>query len=218
MAGPAQPNQSVLDGLMVLQAVASAREPIGVRELARQLELEPTKVQRLLGTLAHAGMAERDEKRKYRPGPGIHVLAAQVMFGSGLLRRAMPVLESLRGHGLNVALGVLWRDQVAYLYFASPGTPAGEALGNTALYPAEKSAIGRVLQVVGGTVQDPQVQRDGYALMETGPNTHSLAVPIGDPAFAAVALAGGADVQTLRTLVPALRDAAHRIADSEPTP
>jgi len=89
---PAQPNQSLIDGLACLQQLASEREPVGGRELARDLGLEPTRVHRLLRTLAHLGLAQQDAQRRYRPGPGIHVLAAQAMFGSGLLRRALPVL------------------------------------------------------------------------------------------------------------------------------
>jgi len=82
---------------------------VGGRELARELGLEPTRVNRLLRTLAHLGLAQQDDRRKYRRGPGIHVLAAQAKFRSGLLRRAMPVLESLRRFEFTVALGVLWR-------------------------------------------------------------------------------------------------------------
>ncbi|MEM6553104.1 MAG: helix-turn-helix domain-containing protein [Planctomycetota bacterium] len=212
MTSPAQPNRSVIDGLAVLQAVASTPEPVGVRELARLLELEPTRVQRLLGTLAHLGMTEQDAERKYRPGPGIHVLAAQAMFGSGLLRRAIPLLEDLRPYGFTVALGVLWRDKVAYLYFASPGTPSAEALGNTQLFPADRSAIGQVLQAMTGQKRDAVVRRRGYALTQRGVGDCSVAVPVGDPAIAAVALAGNINDPDLEAVVPALRTAAEGIA------
>ncbi len=48
----AQPNHSLIDGFNVLQALASIDEPIGGRKLARLLDLEPTRANRLLKTLA----------------------------------------------------------------------------------------------------------------------------------------------------------------------
>ena len=122
---PAQPNQSLIDGVRCLQAVATAGVPIGGRELARRLEMEPTRANRLLKTLAAQGFLHQDGDRKYQPGAGMHVLAAQSLHGSGMLQRALPVLARLRRRrpALIVALGVLWHDQVSYLYHADPQTP-----------------------------------------------------------------------------------------------
>lgn len=142
---PAQPNQSLIDGLACLQALASVREPIGSRQLARLLDLEPTRVNRLLKTLAYLGLAEQDGRRKYRPGPAIHVLAAQSLFGSGLIRRAIGPLESLGRLGHTVAMGILWRDQTCYLYHAAPGAPTNQRLGHGRLYPAVTSGLGMAL-------------------------------------------------------------------------
>ena len=131
--------------------------------MARQLGLEPTRVNRLLKTLAHLGLAEQDAQRRYRPGPAIHVLAAQAMFGSGLLRRAMPVLEGLHALGCTVAMGVLWRDRVCYLYHGGPDTPAAEALGRVGLFPAAASGIGCAL-LAQQTADDVRavMERSGY--------------------------------------------------------
>lgn len=142
---PAQPNQSLLDGLACLQALAMREEPVGSREMARLLGLDPTRVNRLLKTLAAVGLAEQDENRKYRPGPGIHVLAAQSLFGSGLIRRALGPLESLHRFGFIVAMGVLWRDQMCYLYHAESDMPTSAGLGRTGLYPAIASGLGMAL-------------------------------------------------------------------------
>jgi DNA-binding IclR family transcriptional regulator len=142
---PAQPNQSLIDGLACLQALAAHAQPVGSRELGRMLGLEPTRVNRLLKTLAFVGLAQQNEQRKYLPGPAIHVLAAQSMRGSGLIRRALEPLESLFDLDLQVAMGVLWDDQVCYLYHHSPGESAGEGLGREPLYPAASSGLGQVL-------------------------------------------------------------------------
>ena len=141
----AQPNQSLIDGIATLQALAMSPEPIGSRELARQLGIDSTKVNRLLKTLAYLGIARQTANRKYTAGPGMHVLAAQSLFASGLIRRALPVLEGLRRFGHTVALGVLWGDSVSYLFHAPPGIEASRGLGRIGLLPATTSGIGIVL-------------------------------------------------------------------------
>jgi DNA-binding IclR family transcriptional regulator len=109
------------------------------------LNLEPTRANRLLRTLAYLGLAEQDERRKYRPGTGIHVLAAQALRGSGLVGRALPALEELRELGFIVALGVLWRDETCYLYHAGPDESIAHALSYPAVYPAASSGLGMAL-------------------------------------------------------------------------
>ena len=89
----AQPNKSLIDGITTLQALATSPDPVGCRELARRLDIDPIKVNRLLKTLAYLGIARQTADRKYTAGPGMHVLAAQSLFASGLIRRA------LRSHG-----------------------------------------------------------------------------------------------------------------------
>lgn len=233
---PAQPNQSLMDGLTCLQALAGYGVPIGVRELARQHGLEPTRVQRLLKTLAHLGLAEQTADRKYRPGPGIHVLAAQSLFGSGLLRRAIGPLESLAGFGLIVALGVRWRDQVAYLYHAPPGTRSVDAVGRTGLFPATRSAIGLVLlsQLTNCQVEEiyrreavpgfpggtpslletlAEVRKKQYARVPITSDGSVESLGVGLEAAAAAAMAFSGDLRPHETdkLVAALHQAAKAI-------
>ncbi|GAB3536800.1 global regulatory protein [Arthrobacter tecti] len=142
---PAQPNQSLIDGLVCLQALAAHAQPIGSRELARMLDMEPTRVNRLLKTLAFVGLAHQNEQRKYLPGPAVHVLAAQSLRGSGLIRRSLEPLESLLDTGMQVAMGVRWEDEVCYLYHGRRGDRPGDALGREPLYPAEVSGLGQAL-------------------------------------------------------------------------
>lgn len=151
MKQPAQPNQSLLSGIACLQTLVSAERPLGSRELARLLSEEPTRVNRLLGTLASLGLAEQTPDRKYRPGPAVHVLAAQSLHGSALLSCALPQLRALRqdqdsAGGLpTVALGVLWTLRVSFLVHARPGQPLEEAIGSHEAHPFDTSSIGVVL-------------------------------------------------------------------------
>ena len=213
MSLPAQPNQSLIRGLECLQAVATAREPVGSRELARLTGLEHTTVSRLLGTLAHLGLVRRTANRKYRPGPGLHVLSAQSLLGSGLLAKALPHLRSLAREQLMLAMGVLWNRSVCYLVHAQPGQAPAEAIGAHQPYPAAGSIIGITLlaQLADDEVRAryagpdsplrgaaletfirglEEVRRNGYALKHLQPGQTSLAFPVGTPVVAAVSLTG----------------------------
>lgn len=90
-------------------------------------------------------MLTQDEHRKYRAGPGLHVLSAQAARASGLLPAALPAIEPLRDTGLIVALGVLWRDQVSYLIHSRATRKLEEGIGRVGTYPASRSGIGLAL-------------------------------------------------------------------------
>ena len=226
---PAQPNRSLAGGLDCLGTLVAAERPVGSRELARELGLDPTRVNRLLGTLAHLGLAERTAGRKYVPGPGLHVLAAMSLRGSRLLSAAMPHLAALGAElpGYSVALGVLWRRHVAYLYFAGPGEEPQVAIASRDLFPAEKSSIGLVMlagrerkevrelfkdrpaaegKELLGRVQS--TRKRGWALVAG----RTLGVPVGDPPVAGLALAGKVNARNRARLVRKLTQAARDIA------
>ena len=228
-----QPNQSLIDGIATLQALATSSEPAGCRELARRLGIDPTKVNRLLKTLAYLGIARQTADRKYAPGPGMHVLAAQSLFASGLIRRALPVLEALRRFGHTVALGVLWEKNVSYLFHAPPGVEASHGLGRIGLLPATTSGIGMVLlsehedqevrelyagadipQFPGGIepllAKLDEVRRLGYARVHVADDRdhHVIAVSTGDPAHAGVGVSGWIPEAATPPIVEALQAAA----------
>ena len=224
---PSQPNRSLIDGLACLQAVASQGRAVGSRELGRLLDMEPTRANRLLKTLAHLGIVKQSQDRKYEPGPGLHVLAAQALYGSRLLQRSIPTLEALHDTGLAVAMGVLWRGRVCYLYHADPGMAVGVALGRSALYPAQDSGIGLALLALmpeqSALEQLPdqattearqalrQARRDGYAVTPTRPNGYrSIGVAIGEEAVG-IALAGPIPDTRIEPLTQRLRQAVSQI-------
>jgi DNA-binding IclR family transcriptional regulator len=232
----AQPNKSLIDGITTLQALATSPEPVGCRELARRLDIDPVKVNRLLKTLAYLGIARQTADRKYTAGPGMHVLAAQSLFASGLIRHALPLLENLRRFGHTVALGVLWQDNVSYLFHAPPGIEASRGLGRIGLLPATTSGIGIVLlseyddDDVRELYKDrelpmfpegieqllaklAEVRRLGYARVHVADarDHHVVAVSTGDPAHAGVAMAGWIPEAATAQLVDALRAAATEI-------
>jgi DNA-binding IclR family transcriptional regulator len=231
-----QPNQGLIDGIATLQALATAPEPIGCRELARRIGLDTTKVNRLLKTLTYLGIARQTPDRKYTSGPGMHVLAAQSLFASGLMRRALPLLEGLRRFGHTVALGVLWKESVSYLFHAPPGIEAARGLGRIGLLPATISGIGMVLlseldgervsEIYAGKdipnfpdglaqLQDKlaEIRRLGYARVHVADDRehHVVAVSSGDPGHVGIALSGWIPDGSTAPLVEALRQAANEL-------
>lgn len=236
---PAQPNQSLIDGLTCLQTLAMSAAPLGVRELARQVGMNPMRVNRLVKTLAHLGMTSQTTDRKYVSGPAMHVLSAQSLQGSGLLRRALGPLESLKRFGLDVALGVLWQDLVCYLYHTGNINVSGLPVGGQP-YRATRSSIGRVLLAAhdddeirrlyaGRDIPDfpggladlrrelRLVRKQGYALivMAKNPLRITVAAPLGKPPYAAVAVTGVTRGEKIKTLIAGLKDAAKKIESAD---
>lgn len=140
-----QPNQSLIDGIRCLQYLVSSDKAIGCRELARQMGMNSTRVNRLLMTMASVGLTMQDEHRRYLPGPGIHALAAQAIRGSSLFAQALPQLEAHAPRDIVVALGVLWEDQVIYIWHSEPGERTSQALAGFRMLPAWQSVIGVAL-------------------------------------------------------------------------
>ncbi|WP_105590284.1 IclR family transcriptional regulator domain-containing protein [Cronobacter sakazakii] len=140
-----QPNQSLIDGIRCLQYLVSSDRAIGRRELARLMGINTTRVNRLLMTMASIGLTMQDEQRRYLPGPGIHALAAQSIRGSALFSHALPLLERYAPKDVVVALGVLWEDQIIYIYHSTPGSQMSQALAGFRMLPAWQSVIGMSL-------------------------------------------------------------------------
>jgi DNA-binding IclR family transcriptional regulator len=215
----AQPNQSLGRGLEVLHALCGAEGPIGSRELSRRLGMEHTRVNRLLGTMATLGLAEKTADRRYRPGPAVHVLAASSLRSSGLLQAALPVIRELHAEGFAAALGVLWRDQVCYLYHGKPNQPLERGLAGHQLFPAAWSSIGTILRAQS----DPalaELKSQGWAWVvpANSPTGGSMAAPVGDPIVAALAIIPN-DKSNPAQYARRLLDAAEAItAASRPAP
>ncbi|MDO9541389.1 MAG: IclR family transcriptional regulator C-terminal domain-containing protein [Kiritimatiellia bacterium] len=231
VALPAQPNLSLINGLECLEMLISLQRPVGTRDLARMLQMEHTRVNRLLGTLACLGLAERTPNRKYTSGPGIHVLAAMSLRGSRLLASALRRLPPLmvRTKDCRTALGVLWRSYVCYIFYGASDRPLDESIGNTAPYDAERSSIGRILLAYqpARTVQAVyrartqnclsnsqlkkllqdlgRVRKRKYALVRNGEHL-SIGVAVGSPPVAGLAVTGKINARRVPGIVKRLHE------------
>lgn len=154
---PAQPNESLIDGIRCLRALVVGRGPVGAREMARRLQIEPTRVHRLLKTLAHIGLVRQDSERKFRPGAGIRVLGAQSILGWELLKRCVGLLGEIpRRHPHSVAVGVLWEGTVSYLARGEPERWEEGLRMTTECVEASETALGMAL--LSG-VREEEVER-----------------------------------------------------------
>ncbi len=223
---PAQKVDGLIDGMAVLQELASDPNPVSGLALAQKLNMSPVRVNRLLKTFAYLGYAYQTTSRKYTVGPAIHVIAAQTMQASGLLRRAFEYLEILGKEEPTVALGMLWRQQVCYLFHKGASRPMGEGFGGHRLYDADKSSLGVALLAeleddkirelygnkdISGLMEDIAVARSrGYALLWHGDH-YSLAAKIGVPAYAALGVSGFKDEKQIVPIAERLLEYTEKI-------
>lgn len=208
---PSQPILGLIDGMEVLQLLASSSTEMSGADISRSLNVEKTKVNRILKTLAYQGFAEVSMNKKYRLGPAIHVLSAQILHGSKLINKALKYLIELTELNVIVAMGVLWKDKVAYTYHWEPGLDPVDGLGRVDLFPATQSSIGLKLlsektdeeileiinfdkPIVGFNSKEEFMEIiNGIRLQGFGStifnHKESIAIKLGEPARAAIALA-----------------------------
>jgi IclR family KDG regulon transcriptional repressor len=81
-------------GLKLLEALCIAREPVGITELSRNIDMNLSAVQRLLSTLVKLGYAEQFAKsRKYRATLMCWEIGAQVLRDHIYRRAVHPILR-----------------------------------------------------------------------------------------------------------------------------
>jgi DNA-binding IclR family transcriptional regulator len=140
-------SQSLERGLAILELLDAPGPALGVREIARRLDLGPAIVQRLVNTLAARGYVEQAaETRRYRIGPRALGLGAVLLREDALMAGARVELERLaHEHGLNGFLGAVRGGRLTYLLaIQSPGPIAiRNASGSHA--PFHSTAMGKAI-------------------------------------------------------------------------
>lgn len=157
-----------------------------------------------------------------------------------LLSVALPHLKRLMEQGMTVALGVLWQQQICFLFHSKPGQPLEESIGRHQLHPADRSSLGLALlaqamprpkrklprELVEAEPHVPVEQLDavlegvrkrGYARLRFAEQgILSIGLPLGDPPIAAIGLSGPWRASETSRIVGVLRETADRIlADLE---
>lgn len=214
---PRQPNQSLVDGLRVLQFAMMQGGVIGVTAVAGELGMEVTRAHRLLRTLAAVGYLRHVKGRKYAPGPAVSILAAQSMQATGFAQRIFPILNELHeSSGMLMAYGLLWDRFVTYLYHAKPEVHGEAAFGGHRVIEATDSRLGLIMlssleeneirqlfsghKIPGFRTMDQllrklrAIDRAGFIYAVTNDEAdHTVAIRLESNPFAAIAIAGKID-------------------------
>jgi DNA-binding IclR family transcriptional regulator len=141
------PNQSLAKGLAILESFSAQQPEWGIRELGRQLDVNPTTIQRLVTTFQSAGYLEQNvQTRRYRLGPKLVKLAGVYAHLNPLSTLARRVFEQYEdSFDYNFYLGQLKGFEVIYravLDGHGPLKVVVEPGGSTSLHA---TALGKVL-------------------------------------------------------------------------
>lgn len=117
-AAPVQPRssyvQSLARGLQLLELLSLSEEPMGLPELSRVLNVDPSTVYRLLGTLLQHGYVRQDpDSKRYCLSLKVVELSRRAIDRLGLRAVAKPYLKRLvEQTGESANLGVMIDNQV----------------------------------------------------------------------------------------------------------
>lgn len=89
-------NKSSLKMLDILQLVAVTGQPMGLTEIANEVDMDKTTASRMLNSLLSRDFVVRDPKTKeYRVGPGFLGVASAVVSRAEIIRTIQPFMERL---------------------------------------------------------------------------------------------------------------------------
>ncbi|WP_432511485.1 IclR family transcriptional regulator [Kineococcus sp. SYSU DK001] len=191
-------SQTLSRGLRVLEELAAAPRGLSVDEAAAALGVHRSIAYRLLRTLEHHRLAERDEGGRYRPGIGLAVLSRGVL--PDLRAAAERVLEQVVEEvGMTAFVVVARGSECVTLASVEPrhhGASLAQRPGT--VHPLAAGAPGLALQAAGAAGSSARaaevevVRRQGWAVShdEVVPGLRSVAVPVpahlGEPCALAV--------------------------------
>jgi IclR family KDG regulon transcriptional repressor len=205
-----QPLQTVVKALATLRLFTLEREWLGVREIARLLDINTATVHNLLRTLMDTGLVEQHlETKKYRLGLGLVRLAGTKLAQLDVVTAsAGPMKELLNKTGETISLAVLYGDELVYLARMESLQPVrvtsriggsapihASAHGKSLLAFLDDGSIDRLLKppllsFTAATVTDvsklrtelKQIRDQDYAVDHGAylPDVHAVASPIRD--------------------------------------
>lgn len=108
--------QSVERALSLIEALADTKEPVSLGDLADKVDLKPSTVHRLLGTLMHRGFVEQDDLSRYKLAIKLFHIGNTVASATDLREVATPYMrELLESCNETVNLAVLEKGEVVYV-------------------------------------------------------------------------------------------------------
>jgi IclR family KDG regulon transcriptional repressor len=142
-----QLNQTVAKVLEVLDGFSGEHKERGIRELGRELGLNPTTVFRIVRTLCNAGYLDQNKAdRSYSLAPKVLRLAYSYSYHNPLPTVAKKVFESF-SHKFdhNLYLGTLNQFEAIYLAVLVGRSPLNIMVEPGQSFPLHSTAMGKVL-------------------------------------------------------------------------
>jgi DNA-binding IclR family transcriptional regulator len=139
-------NQSVTRAIELLNLLADSAEPLGVREIARRIDVPSSNVQRLVNTLTRAGFLEQTENNgRYKIGHRAFRVGSAFVEQNNLYSAAMPELYYLASLHITGFLGVLRDNMVVYLATVQSEGPVAVTHRPGSLAHLHSTAMGKAL-------------------------------------------------------------------------
>jgi len=151
LAANRQPVVSVARALSLLEELRDSEQGLGVNELARRIDVNPSTVSRLLATLESYGLIQREENGPVRLGLGLVTLADRVLSRLDLQGLARPVLLELMAQTSETATLSLPGEREAITVDSVPSRSSVVSmarLGRPSV--AHATAVGKVMLAFGG--------------------------------------------------------------------
>jgi len=142
-------SQSLDRGLQVLETLAATDTELGVRDLARELGIAKSIVQRLLNTLSDRAFIEQDaQSRKYRIGSKSFEIGAGFTRSGSLAEICLPELEKLsKAHQLNCYVGILRDSEALYIATIQGSGPIAIQVSPGDRIALHTTALGKALLI-----------------------------------------------------------------------
>lgn len=140
-------SRSLENGLSILALLKDSGEPLGVREIARRLDLSPPVAQRLLNTLAAQSYVEQEAgSRRYQVGYAVLGLAEHVFQRGRLLALAETELRAMAAGGcFNGFLGIRRGAAGVYVLAVQSDSPVVIRAHPGETMPLHSTALGKAL-------------------------------------------------------------------------
>lgn len=171
-----QPSQTLARGLLILEKFTSKRGEWGVRELGRELDMNPATVHRLVTTLANIGYLEQDgETQRYVLGPKVIRLAELYTLHNPISTIARKIFQQYSEQfRYNFYLGKLFGFEIVYLAAHDGHSPIKVVVEAGATIALHSTAVGLALLAF---------QEESYleALLAKGALTRYTAATIASP-------------------------------------
>lgn len=140
-------NRSARRAASILKLLGESGYPLGLSQVARQLELHPSTTHRLLAALTIEGLVEQDpETLKYGLSVELFALGRAAVRHLGISDRVQAELRALGAAvGETVNLGVVRRRRVIYLFSVESQETLRTSIKVGSSLPAHATAIGKAI-------------------------------------------------------------------------